>query len=66
MVDQNSNKFFNKSINSDNNKEDEIDLLEIFKVIRRNKLIVFIFCFFSVIFSSYLVLNTKITYKICF
>ena len=63
MVDQNSNKFFNKSINSDNNKEDEIDLLEIFKVIRRNKLIVFIFCFFSVIFSSYLVLNTKRTYQ---
>lgn len=63
MADQNSNKFFNKSINSDYNKEDEIDLLEIFKVIRRNKIIVLMFCFFSIIFSSYTVLNTKRTFQ---
>ena len=60
MLDQNSNK----SISSDYiNKEDEIDVAEIFKSIRRNKTIVFIFCFLSLIFSSYLVLNTKRTYQ---
>ena len=42
MVDQNSNKLFNNSENII--KEDEIDLVETFKSINRNKNIVFIFC----------------------
>ena len=44
-------------------KEDEIDFAEIFKSIRRNKKVVFIFCFFSLIFSSIFVLNTRRTYQ---
>ena len=60
-MDQNSNKIKN---NSDQFiKEDEIDLLETFKSLYRNKTIVFIFCFVSLIFSTIKVLNTRRTYQ---
>ena len=61
MVDQNSNKSLN---NSDQFiKEDEIDLLETFKSLYRNKTIVLIFCFVSLILSSIKILNTRRTYQ---
>ncbi len=63
MKDQKLNKSLNNTVSSDFIKEDEVDISEIFKSIQRNKLIVFIFCFFSLVFSSYLVLNTKRTYQ---
>ena len=60
MVDQNSNNFFDKSINPNIiYKEDEIDVAEIFKSILRNKKIVFIICFLSLIFSTYKILNIR-------
>ena len=63
-MDQNRSKSLNNPINSDFiTKEEEIDFAEIFKSISRNKKIVFIFCFFSLIFSSILVLNTRRTYQ---
>ena len=61
MVDQNSNKILNNS--EQFIKEDEIDLFETFKSISRNKTIVFIFCFVSLVLSSIKILNTRRTYQ---
>ena len=60
-MDQSSNKNFHNS--EQFIKEDEIDLLETFRSISRNKTIVFIFCFVSLILSTVKILNTRRTYQ---
>ena len=62
-MDQNPNNSVENPINLENIAgDDEIDLREVFKSIKRNKKIVFIFFFLSVLISSILMIKTKRTY----
>ena len=63
-MDIKNDPFSNKTLNQEFGESlDEIDLMEIFKRVIRNKKIVLITCFLSLIYSSYSAFTTKRTWQ---
>ena len=63
-MDPKTSPFSNKTLNQEFDVSlDEINLIEIFNRVIRNKKIVVLFCFLSFIYSCYSAINTKRTWQ---